>query len=41
VQAWVDNPTKNFGIIIQDYTGAADNLVFRSGEASTPAIGPC
>lgn len=33
VQAWIDDPTQNFGLIL-DNPAATDNLVFRSREAT-------
>jgi hypothetical protein len=35
VQSWVDNPTSNYGFIIQDYVAASNNLDFSSREATT------
>ncbi|MEX2137781.1 MAG: DNRLRE domain-containing protein [Pirellulales bacterium] len=35
VQGWVDNPSSNYGFIIQNYTTAGDSLGLRSSEYKT------
>ncbi len=34
IQNWINNPSANFGIVIQDYLNAGDDLGFSSSEAS-------
>ncbi len=40
VQAWVDNPASNQGLIFQDYANASDGLSFLSSETGTVADRP-
>ena len=40
VQSWVDNPSSNFGITIQDYAGASDGMDFYSSEYATASWRP-
>jgi hypothetical protein len=35
VQSWVDNPSSNYGLIIQDYINASNGLDFNSRETGT------
>lgn len=39
VQAWIQNPSANFGLTLQDYTGT-DSLAFQSSESGTVAARP-
>jgi hypothetical protein len=40
VQAWVNNPTSNFGLLLADYTAATDLVVFTSREGNVAANRP-
>ena len=40
IQSWVNNPTSNFGIIIQGYGNSSDAIKFASSEASSTASRP-
>jgi len=40
VQGWVDDPSSNHGLIIQDYAGSSDDLTFSSREVSNDALRP-
>jgi hypothetical protein len=40
VQAWVDNPATNFGVIIQDYLAATNGIDFSSSEFATTSSRP-
>jgi hypothetical protein len=40
VQAWVNSPATNRGIVVQDYTSATDGLDFSSRETGTRANRP-
>jgi hypothetical protein len=40
VQSWVNDPSKNFGIAIQNYAGKSDSLTFASREAKTASQRP-
>ncbi len=40
VQSWLDNPSTNFGITIQDYDGTSDGMDFYSSEYATVSWRP-
>ncbi len=40
VQSWFDNATANYGVVIQNYTGAGDNVIFSSRETATATQRP-
>jgi hypothetical protein len=40
VQSWVNTPSSNYGIVIQDYAGASDGVDFYSSEDGTAARRP-
>lgn len=40
VQSWIDDPSSNHGIIIQDYYGSSDGMVFTSRDTSFVAKRP-
>ncbi len=40
VQTWIDDPTRNHGVIIQDYVSATDSVAFDSSEDATPTFHP-
>ena len=39
VQAWINNPSSNFGLVLQDYTGT-DGMAFQSSESTTVTARP-
>lgn len=40
VQAWIDDPSSNLGLIIKDYSSASDKVSLSSSEAATPSLRP-
>lgn len=40
VQAWIDNPPSNFGLVVQDYESARDGLTINSSEVAVVAQRP-
>ncbi len=40
VQSWIDDPSTNFGLILQDYSGSSGGFTFNSSEASTASLRP-
>ncbi len=40
VQRWINDPSSNFGVVLQDYVNASDAATFRSRETSTSGQRP-
>ena len=40
VQSWISDPSSNFGLILQDYSGSDGGFAFNSSESNTAALRP-